>query len=252
MLGFGNKQPINTQGTGNIVNSPNSKVEITIRETPEKEVVIAASLPQPFKLDPQDERFGIRTLLYSSRFVDLIGRDDVMSSMCSFVDTGYFDPHIDREPRTVSVGVLSGDGGSGKSRIAYELCTEYGTEEKGWNVGFLDDQSLDQITDFLRGGKPFRWDKPTLLIVDYAAIRSEKIALWLRALASLENLPHPFRLLLLEREGAPESQWVKALFSNSFCQGVLSNFIKILTAAKMCTIMYNKLVMGGYDNATSM
>ena len=63
------------------------------------------------------------------------------------------------------------------------------------------------------GVEQWRWDKPVLIIVDYAASRAEQLREWLRELvdASLEDRPK-LRLLLLERQANRAIGWLATIF----------------------------------------
>ena len=59
----------------------------------------------------------------------------------------------------------------------------------------------------------WRWDKPVLVVVDYAASRAEQIRAWVRELvdASFETRPK-LRLLLLERQANRAIGWLSTVF----------------------------------------
>ncbi len=102
------------------------------------------------------------------------------------------------DPRELSVRVLVGAGGRGKTRLALELGRAASQGE--WLAGFASAEELDGFRR-QNGIEQWRWDKPVLVVVDYAASRVEQIRDWLRELvdASLEDRPK-LRLLLLERQ----------------------------------------------------
>ncbi|HKI14615.1 MAG TPA: hypothetical protein VKA12_06320, partial [Roseiarcus sp.] len=121
---------------------------------------------------------------YRADVVPLIGRDGARADLRRWLDN----------PAAVSVRVLVGAGGRGKTRLALELARAIA--EYGWLAGFATADELDRF----RGQhaiEQWRWDKPVLVIVDYAASRAEQLRAWLRELAdaSLEARPK-YRLLL--------------------------------------------------------
>ena len=107
--------------------------------------------------------------------------------------------------------MLVGAGGRGKTRLALELARAISKD--GWLAGFA--QRRTSSTDFgaRTASQQWRWDKPVLVIVDYAASRAEQIRAWLRELvdASLEDRPK-LRLLLLERQANRAIGWLATIF----------------------------------------
>lgn len=100
---------------------------------------------------------------------------------------------------------IVGEGGVGKTRLAYELALRIQCED-GWEVGFLD--SGDQSTNWLMRCSRF-WTprKPTLIVVDYAAQRARCLFDGLfnlsKNLGATEegHSKVPVRLLMLDRPG---------------------------------------------------
>ncbi|MEU4446534.1 hypothetical protein AB0K14_21070 [Actinosynnema sp. NPDC050801] len=88
--------------------------------------------------------------------------------------------------------VWTGPAGIGKSRLAVELCRF--ASASGWHAGFL--RETDQA-----GLGSFRVERPTLVVVDYAAQRSkwlsDTLALWSR-----RRHEPPVRVLVLERSAS--------------------------------------------------
>ncbi len=88
--------------------------------------------------------------------------------------------------------VVGGRGGSGKTRLAVELCQRL--EEKRWLCGFLsriaDQGMLDALVD-----------APTarLVVIDYAETRPEQLELLLPLLSAKATSASPVRALLLVR-----------------------------------------------------
>lgn len=124
----------------------------------------------------------ISWLAFSSRATMLVGRDDEMRSLFDFLNSA----------RDFSWWLILGSAGSGKSRVALELCEQ--VELAGWSVGFLS-----------RTEQEFNWLKlnpvqKTLIVIDYVASRVEYISdaiLELSRIASSFRIP--VRVLLLER-----------------------------------------------------
>jgi len=131
---------------------------------------------------------------FRSDLVLFCGRDKEMAQLRQFCDGD--------EP--VSWWAVTGSGGSGKSRLAYELCSAL--LQDGWEACFLDSDFFERSTQFTQ------WDYPKdlLLVVDYVTSYAEKLGAWL-AKDSLSrgrsgNRTHRLRVLMLERAGFPD-QW---------------------------------------------
>ena len=93
-------------------------------------------------------------------------------------------------PPGTPVLLVTGGGGSGKTRLGREACMRM-ILVAGWDAGLADDQS--------RGGTPTdRLERPTLLVVDDADLRSGLIAALINYRRRDEDGP-PVRLLLLAR-----------------------------------------------------
>jgi hypothetical protein len=129
---------------------------------------------------------------YRAQRVPLFGREREMEELLAFLAPASADA-ID-----FRWWLWTGPGGSGKSRLAWELCLA--AETDGWRVGFLDDEV------------PFhdwhRWvvDRPTLMIIDYVAKRPGQARAAILGLTQHpENIRKPVRILLLERSADPQS-----------------------------------------------
>jgi hypothetical protein len=143
--------------------------------------------PQPFldisylPAETQENRF-----LYTARSVELLGRNQEMEALRTFLDSD----------TPFAWWVVEGPGGVGKSRLALELALR---SAGGWRIGFL------------RSHQKFDWLEwkpavPTAMIVDYADVMAEELGDLTRDLvarAAQGDLPHPVRLLLLVREEEP-------------------------------------------------
>ena len=105
----------------------------------------------------------------------------------------------------IAVQCRIGRAGSGKTRLAIELCRR--AEAQGWTTGFL---AHDELVRFQEDGhvRAWDWSTPTLVIVDYAATSARPLRQWLEDLADRNpsNLP-PLRLLLLERHASSDTGW---------------------------------------------
>ena len=120
-------------------------------------------------------------LAYSSRSTTFVGRVKEQELLSTFLEA----------PSKFSWLLLAGNGGSGKSRLALELCHQ---SRPGWNEGFLS-----------RPTAPFRWthfrpSRRTLIVIDYVASRAAEVSDIVLALhRSASFLPFPVRVLILDR-----------------------------------------------------
>jgi tetratricopeptide (TPR) repeat protein len=152
------------------------------------------------KLAARDNSEAALLSAYRADVVPLIGRDDAMADLRRWLD--------DTVP--VSVRVLIGAGGRGKTRLALELARDMA--KGGWLAGFATADALDRFRG-QHGVEQWRWDKPVLVILDDAASRAHQLGAWVRELvdASLEGRPK-LRLLLLERQADRKIGWLSTVF----------------------------------------
>jgi len=123
-------------------------------------------------------------LPFSSRATTLVGRDTEQAQLEKFLHS----------ESTFSWLLMTGDGGSGKSRLALELCRQVGNE---WQAGFLQRTKTD-----------FKWSqfspiRKTLIVVDYVASRAAEVGEIVLTLSRTSSaFTKPVRILLVEREKA--------------------------------------------------
>jgi tetratricopeptide (TPR) repeat protein len=121
-------------------------------------------------------------LPFSARSTMFVGREVELAQLERFLQSG----------KKVEWLLLTGAAGTGKSRLALELCYAVRPE---WAAGFLS------RTDKFQQWTHFRPTRPTLLVIDYVAGRAaDASALVLDLARSASYLPSPIRILLLERE----------------------------------------------------
>jgi len=128
---------------------------------------------------------GLR-FFYGAQRVPFVGRDDELARLAEFLYAG----------ERFSWWLVAGPAGTGKSRLALELCLRHGN---AWRVGMLS--SADAFTDWGN----WRPDQPTLIVADYVSERAEDLHSIALALAENQGLDFPVRLLLVERDS--EGYW---------------------------------------------
>ena len=129
------------------------------------------------KKDPRDQ------FKYESVFTDFTGREQELELFRSFL----------ADDRKFCWYMLSGEGGTGKSRLANEICLR--AEAMGWIAGFSN----------LTQNKDFSWETLAppanmLLVFDYVKARPEEVERILGILASIEGLQYKVRMLLIDRQ----------------------------------------------------
>ena len=103
----------------------------------------------------------------------------------------------------LAVRVVTGPGGTGKTRLMIELCQE--TRRRGWRAGFLHREAPPKPSWELDG--LLAGEQPLLLVVDYAETKRDALVPVLRRLA-MAPAGTRARLVLLARE---VSDWWTAL-----------------------------------------
>ncbi|HQK00655.1 MAG TPA: tetratricopeptide repeat protein [Verrucomicrobiota bacterium] len=138
------------------------------------------------------------------RSIDLVGREAEMDALWQWV----------HGEKPVSVRLITGDAGAGKTRLAFELIWRLAIEEgDAWQAGRLISDDLRQLTQDRFSAK-WEWDRPTLVMLDYARASHDALARLLTELARRAHDPglHPFRLILLERTPIGTQNWLETLF----------------------------------------
>jgi hypothetical protein len=121
-----------------------------------------------------------------------------------------------RSEADVSVRVLTGGGGSGKTRLAVELLEWLEEAQAGqWNCGFLTLAEMQRFSG-LQNLSQWRRRKPLLAVLDYAAGSAEWLRVWLEQLAAADSGGEKLRLLLLERAASLDSGWLAAALSRGY------------------------------------
>lgn len=117
------------------------------------------------------------------------------------------DAFLDAEA-PLSFLVLTGDGGSGKTRLALELCLA--RRKLGWEAGFISSREL-ACAD---AGTGWHGDRDTLIVVDYAGSRAQQLRDVLRALSNQPGSGRRLRFLLLERTAKDDAGWLSMLLGD--------------------------------------
>ncbi len=129
--------------------------------------------------------------------IAFVGREEQIADIVRFMN----DPGPNGENRLFSWWLVTGGGGAGKSRLALEICDRCDSGEiiyggRRWNAAFLD-----KTQDVNASGAAI-WNPPgpTLIVIDYVLSRALKVRELVKAFGGRDDLEHPVRFLLLERE----------------------------------------------------
>jgi hypothetical protein len=135
-----------------------------------------------------------------SRSIPLVGRREEREQLRAWL----------ARDKPISVRVLTGRAGAGKTRFALELCDELFIE--GWAAGFVESGELRRFYD-KQNLADWGWGRPTLIVIDYAAIHAKRLNDWLSELKGNTGLrDRPLRMLLLERHAEAGSGWWQTAF----------------------------------------
>ncbi len=183
---------VQIQGDGNTV----------IAGTPYLELTRRTGLSRRIGNDPDTGRPNeIEVIGPFARSIDLIGRETELSDLRDWLHNG--------EP--VSVRVLTGGAGLGKTRLALELVEEMAAD--GWRAGFLTREGLARFREQTNLAA-WDWSTRVLAVVDYASASARDLNAWLKELADHPvwsqddaGRNRPLRLLLLERHATHGDGW---------------------------------------------
>jgi glycosyltransferase involved in cell wall biosynthesis/tetratricopeptide (TPR) repeat protein len=118
--------------------------------------------------------------------------------------------------RHLTVRLVTGEGGQGKTRLAIHLCQQF--RAGGWHAGFLD-SGLEPNRVPLLWRHLREHNRATLIVVDYAETRQDAFLAVLKA-ALQTPLEKPSRILLLARNGG--EWWDNLPSTDSSCEGLLN------------------------------
>lgn len=156
---------------------------------------------------------------------------------------------------------ITGRGGQGKSRLAYEFVKRSKTD---WKMHFLD------WSDFLEFGcadfEHYDYNSNLLVVIDYVSKDAESIGKWLKKVCSLGNRKFKLRVLFLQREGLTRNKigelnypvWYERLVqgaeSSDIVRNVLfkSTFLTLpkLSAQNLKQIIVNYIVRNDANSPT--
>ena len=136
--------------------------------------------------------------------VDVLGRDDVLTEYWGWL----------RDDRAISVRVVTGSAGRGKTRLALELCEQ--ATPLDWRAGFMTSGELLRF-QAQQNAAEWGWNAPTLVVIDYAATNATRLQDWLHELSDHAAIGNPeaglpLRILLVERQAEQNTGWWSTVF----------------------------------------
>ena len=188
---------VQIQGDGNSIVTGLPHLELTRRHGIARRIEVDPSTGKPRETDV------IRPF---TRSIELVGRETELGDLRAWL----------RKESAISVRVLTGSAGYGKTRLALELIEEMAPQ--GWCAGFLTRAELKRfrVQHDLAG---WGWNAPILAVVDYASASARDLHAWLKELedhAVWEDADprnrYPLRLLLLERQAERGNGWWAEVF----------------------------------------
>ncbi len=135
---------------------------------------------RPVCLQPRD------LLRADRRAPPLIGREEELRALQAWIS----------DPSQVGLRCITGGAGSGKTRLAIELCAW--AETQGWAAGFAVPGTQGSIAALRR-------DKPLFVVIDCAGRMGARTAA--AAAALLDRGKPKLRLMLLDRDADSETEW---------------------------------------------
>ncbi|WP_404422546.1 hypothetical protein [Thalassospira australica] len=142
---------------------------------------------------------------YTSGLDELYGRENEITLLHQFVgDLSLCGPIFNFRWM-----LLTGDGGTGKTRLAYDFTRKH-LDPNLWSAGRLSIKDLQGFSDLAKW-KP---QKPTFIVIDYAASLPEETGTFLRRCAeNADEYDFPVRILLLERKA--DQNWLDRMLPNA-------------------------------------
>jgi len=197
-----------TEEFGQLFDGLRSAVESMLADIDEREN--EPVLRWPLQHGPVSNRSITDTLRYNSGQYRFLGREAEEDFLEQFLG----DISLDGPLARFSWLLITGPGGEGKSRLAFEF-SRHAESQLGWKAGRM---GHDELAKF--DVKRWRPRGPTCIIIDYPAQVPEAVNAMLIALQEgSADFDWPVRVLLLERDA--EGEWFKRLLPESVDQSAI-------------------------------
>ena len=209
-------QKASTAGNGNFIVQIQGDGNSIVTGLPRLELTRRRGLASRIQTDPVTGKpHEIDVIRPFTRSIDLVGREMELADLRAWL----------HKETPISVRVLTGNTGYGKTRLALELIEE--VVSQGWHAGFLTRAELTRFRE-QRDLAGWGWNAPILAVVDYASVSARNLHAWLKELAdnsiwdSAEaKNGRPLRLLLLERQVERGGGWWAEVFGRGSDAAVL-------------------------------
>jgi tetratricopeptide (TPR) repeat protein len=156
-------------------------------------------IPPPLHSANRGDYNPLPLLAPDAGILPLVGREAMLAELQAWLD----------DDAVVSVQTLIARAGTGKTRLALELCkaVDDGNRpgEQGWIAGFIQPSDISAVIDLL-ATEHYHWTHQTLLVIDNMAVIHRDLARWLDRLMS-GTQDNKLRFLLLEREAPADFGW---------------------------------------------
>ena len=209
-------QTASTAGNGNYIVQIQGDGNSIVTGLPHLELTRRRGLACRIQTDPVTGKpHEIDVIRPFTRSIDMVGREMELDDLRAWL----------HKETPISVRVLTGNVGHGKTRLALELIEE--VVSQGWHAGFLTRAELTRFRE-QRDLAGWGWNAPILAVVDYASASARDLHAWLKELAdstvweeTQATNRFPFRLLLLERQAERGSGWWAEVFGRGDDAAVL-------------------------------
>ena len=209
-------QTASTAGNGNFIVQIQGDGNSIVTGLPRLELTRRRGLACRIQTDPVTGKpYEIDVIRPFTRSIDMVGRETELDDLRAWL----------YKETPISVRVLTGSAGYGKTRLALELIEE--VVFQGWHAGFLtrvEPKRFREQRDLAGWG----WNAPILAVVDYASASARDLHAWLKELAdstvweeTQATNRFPLRLLLLERQAERGSGWWAEVFGRGDDAAVL-------------------------------
>ena len=200
-------QTTNATGNGNYIIQIQGDGNSILAGLPHLELTRRRGLASQIATDPATGKPSESDIIRPfTRSIDMVGRERDLGDLRAWL----------HNEKPISVRVLTGNAGYGKTRLALELIEE--AVPQGWRAGFLTRAELKRFRE-QRDLSRWSWSSPTLAVVDYASASARDLHAWLKELENSDVWENPeaingrpLRLLLLERQAERGSGWWAEVF----------------------------------------
>ncbi len=175
--------------------------------------LVEPNLRWPDVASDPDDQSAFNRLKYTAGIDRFVGREEEIDLLHRFSG----DPSFAGEKFHFRWMLMTGEGGSGKTRLAFSFTREH-LDVGIWVSGKLD---VDSLAAFTLVDK-WRPRQPTFIVIDYAQTVPEQANRLLRAMsANAKFYEFPVRLLLLERRSDPS--WTDKMLPNDSNQQMITD-----------------------------